>query len=736
MKKYLSLLSAIAVIASAAACSDKKSESSAPVSSISSAEQTMYKENKLSVPSDFYSLIDLIGSDDGFMLIYYDNYFNIHAVRYNADLDMGDSFRLEKDREESLSGFVMTDKGLCACSSRSDEENASLSLLTFSEDGKVISSADIADIGKYTDAGSIAVKNISYHSGKFLISLFGSALIVSENGEITSNADIAPDFVCSFASSGDIICSSQYDAAWLGELSDIPEADISSDSGKTMLLPPAAGDERFPVYLILDDGVYGMAADGKKTMLLDFISSDILCKDLADVIPFGEGKFIAFTDTLTLLTVRPDDYRDERSTVTVGVHSSAAPYLRDTGTEFARFSDEYKVQFREYDPEKDDLWADILSDNSPDVYIPSGHSEVLRYADLGEIADFGELHDKYGGMTEDDLLPNIVNGMKYKGKLYSMSQTFVPSVLIANRDVISREQAEWEYNGFYDMADAHAADMYLSEHDVLSDAEACFSWLCCNNQSDWIDLEKAECYFDSPEFIRLLEFCRNANYIGSYGENYTETTDIEILLADARENMSLLGNKKALFGDLMYCSVHGAEQFVISAAAHSIPPEELTLVLQPSESRTGTFSVQDEMCVMTHGKCQQGGWEFVNYALSYDTLTKQISSHGPGVSDLFTRRDAFEFAAKNRTEMLNFDDRKTTCMIDYYMFSYNTKIARAEADYFNETVLSCGRLGIQDENIAPVLDEEFSRFINGEISAEECAAVIQDRVSIYLSENY
>ena len=167
-----------------------------------------------------------------------------------------------------------------------------------------------------------------------------------------------------------------------------------------------------------------------------------------------------------------------------------------------------------------------------------------------------------------------------------------------------------------------------------------------------------------------------------------------------------------------------------------MPPEELTLVLQPSESRTGTFSVQDEMCVMTHGKCQQGGWEFVNYALSFDTLTKQISSHGPSVSDLFTRRDAFEFAAKNRTEMLNFDDRKTTCMIDYYMFSYNTQIAQEEADYFNETVLSCDRLGVQDENIAPVLDEEFSRFINGEISAEECAAVIQDRVSIYLSENY
>lgn len=32
------------------------------------------------------------------------------------------------------------------------------------------------------------------------------------------------------------------------------------------------------------------------------------------------------------------------------------------------------------------------------------------------------------------------------------------------------------------------------------------------------------------------------------------------------------------------------------------------------------------------------------------------------------------------------------------------------------------------------MDEEFNEFINGNISAEECAERIQSRVSIYLSE--
>ena len=35
-----------------------------------------------------------------------------------------------------------------------------------------------------------------------------------------------------------------------------------------------------------------------------------------------------------------------------------------------------------------------------------------------------------------------------------------------------------------------------------------------------------------------------------------------------------------------------------------------------------------------------------------------------------------------------------------------------------------------------IFNEEIERFFHGEITAEECAAVLQDRISIYLSENY
>ena len=35
-----------------------------------------------------------------------------------------------------------------------------------------------------------------------------------------------------------------------------------------------------------------------------------------------------------------------------------------------------------------------------------------------------------------------------------------------------------------------------------------------------------------------------------------------------------------------------------------------------------------------------------------------------------------------------------------------------------------------------IFNEEIERFFHGEITAEECASVLQDRISIYLSENY
>ena len=45
-----------------------------------------------------------------------------------------------------------------------------------------------------------------------------------------------------------------------------------------------------------------------------------------------------------------------------------------------------------------------------------------------------------------------------------------------------------------------------------------------------------------------------------------------------------------------------------------------------------------------------------------------------------------------------------------------------------------GLCGAQDEELLGIVNEEAGRFFAGDCTAEQCAAVIQDRVSIYINE--
>ena len=62
-----------------------------------------------------------------------------------------------------------------------------------------------------------------------------------------------------------------------------------------------------------------------------------------------------------------------------------------------------------------------------------------------------------------------------------------------------------------------------------------------------------------------------------------------------------------------------------------------------------------------------------------------------------------------------------------YNYTYSLNITREQLDYFKTAVLSCDKLGEWDTNVSPILNEEFGR-------CEECAKAMQDRVSLYLSE--
>ena len=67
-------------------------------------------------------------------------------------------------------------------------------------------------------------------------------------------------------------------------------------------------------------------------------------------------------------------------------------------------------------------------------------------------------------------------------------------------------------------------------------------------------------------------------------------------------------------------------------------------------------------------------------------------------------------------------------------FPKNNK--QKEKRFYNEKLIAlyCNKLNDRDSAVNSIIQEEYTAYINGETMAQKCAELIQNRVSIYLSE--
>ena len=65
---------------------------------------------------------------------------------------------------------------------------------------------------------------------------------------------------------------------------------------------------------------------------------------------------------------------------------------------------------------------------------------------------------------------------------------------------------------------------------------------------------------------------------------------------------------------------------------------------------------------------------------------------------------------------------------------YPSTVTAEQAEEYRNFVMNCTKLEYNNNGISNILNEEYERFINDEITAEQCADYIQNRVEILLGE--
>ena len=149
----------------------------------------------------------------------------------------------------------------------------------------------------------------------------------------------------------------------------------------------------------------------------------------------------------------------------------------------------------------------------------------------------------------------------------------------------------------------------------------------------------------------------------------------------------------------------------------------------PDTNSGGTVGFQDFYSITENSDCKEGAWEFISYIMSEEYQSSENDS-----GRLFTLKNAFEKSLAENTLAEGQENPVGELGFNGYNVPYNLYITEDEAELIRKVGSRCTAKIFSSEQISSICNEEFLLYINGEYTAEECAEIIQNRVSIMLSE--
>lgn len=363
------------------------------------------------------------------------------------------------------------------------------------------------------------------------------------------------------------------------------------------------------------------------------------------------------------------------------------------------------------------LQMDIIQGNVVDMVADAAFEEISRYEILTEKGAFIDLYpflDGNTGTSRAELNEHILQIHETDGKLYQMPMYFNADTMIGlDKYVGSKENwtlddliAHWEEmpdNAFF-CNDATRMNVY---QDMIR-----------GNLGAFVDYKNGACSFDSPEFIRLLNFC-----------NSFHSDDMEKTQPDWDTPIFL----KEL-------SIKGFYQFH-NAMQTSDLNSEYTLVGYPSEDGNGSFidttGQRYSICMSASQEVQSGAWEFISFMLSEDfqfqrddwykeTSGEEYPDRGFPVNSAAFQRKADELLAHaGEPNIISQNGRESD--IGW--------LTQEEYKQLIRFINSLSRMNAPvDKSAQTIIEEEIGALFAGERSAEDVAKAIQGRIEIMISE--
>ena len=364
---------------------------------------------------------------------------------------------------------------------------------------------------------------------------------------------------------------------------------------------------------------------------------------------------------------------------------------------FNQSSSEYYVTIRDYYNNTDRLHADMAAGNGPDV-IDMTYSEYYEsYVKNGYLEDLYPYLEQ--SQYKDDIIWNILDTFRIGDGLY----IFTPQVQLQGVAIHPEYETaieEWNMESFLDMVEQNQWEKAPVGGQV-GNPQMLLSFVLRGRQDEFIDWEQKKVTFESEEFVKLLELCKEyAEKDWSYAQEQTYE----------EQERNVLCQEIYLGGDFNTYLSH-ADEYGREYPLYGYP----TL-----HGQTYEIAACPDGCAIYSGSSRkEGAWAFIE-SLLWDSNQKYCGIVNPGLP---VRSSMLKEVAEESKEMSVRSDGEMLTITD-------------DEIYIVEEILYHGKLcnGVMDYNIWTVIREETDPYFAGDKSAEDVAHIIQSRVGIILQE--
>lgn len=329
----------------------------------------------------------------------------------------------------------------------------------------------------------------------------------------------------------------------------------------------------------------------------------------------------------------------------------------------------------------------------------------------------GAFVDLYPFMEKDDeinsstLNTHVLELHETDGKLYMMPYLFSIDTLYGKTEYVGTKEnqtldefiANWESMPEGSMICGSDTKMYV------------YMEVLRNQMFSFVDYANAEVSFDSPEFIKLLEFCNS--FYNDDGDYHEPAWNAVNMVERAR-----------------FC---GFDAFHLC-----VRNDDVTFVGYPSENGTGSYidSTGYRLAISSavSKERQKGAWEFIKMYAGKEYQTSvwcdpDEKSMFYGEKGFPVNMDAYNEAAKRTMNGEYFSDVRSFSGVEENVGNITEEELNRCTEYINN-VKSIATV-IDRDILFDVIESEIYAYFDGAQSAKTTAEMLQNRLSIYVSES-